>query len=335
MAKSSQVSVSIADPDPADFVYFLDATSQTSVTPAKIGFAGEFKAADRAALTAAGRIVGESAALNQSAATGFNLWPLISGLFTSKDSVPKSEYGALAQSILKAVLQYEDEFPLPADGTPTANGGYSFWAQDFEFTPGSPAPGAPATPTNEVYAGVTAVLWAGRQVLGDNVKILPVMSSSLFKTLGDSVGGAYSAEQIAGSNGSGGLLASLGLTTPSGKSPLPDGEWNFLSFLWANGLIDGFFGQQYNLKSPGIVTPDTKPFSDTSIPYALISAHDNPVQVATGSWHTTYNGDIPFESMVYWSADVDPAWNTGKPPVLTPTQAPLPGAVFAAIARGG
>ncbi|KZR69154.1 hypothetical protein PMIT1313_01614 [Prochlorococcus marinus str. MIT 1313] len=65
----------------------------------------------------------------------------------------------------------------------TSEGGYVFWAQDIEYDPTwVEKTGGNA---NEVYAGITALLWAGRQVLGDDFIIAPVPSSSILKNPGD------------------------------------------------------------------------------------------------------------------------------------------------------
>lgn len=328
-AQSCRISVSVADPVDTSFAYFLDDTAQSSRTPAPYGVAGEFSPVTRQTLAASGVVVGQSVALqNQQPTTGFNIWPAIAGLFTSATPVSPGDTQALARNIINAALLYPGEFPTASEATTTAKGGFVFWAQDFEFTPGK-------APTDEVYAGVTAVLWAGRQLLGQQMKILPVMASSLFKTLGDTIQGPYSSVDIAKGKGATPYLASLGLTLLPVNPSATDGEWNFLSFLQVNGLIDGFFGQQYNTKTPGIVTSDTKPFHDADLPYALVSAHDNPNQVTSGQWTTVYNGDILFHAMVYWSSQVDPLWNQSSPRVLTPTRAPLPTAAFAGYGRGG
>lgn len=309
-------------------VYFLGETSQTSNTPVGYGLIGEFSASERATLTGEGRIVGESVALKNNSPDddGYSLWPLIEHLFTSSTPVPESEKLALAQDILSSVQLYpglgpKDEFPSPAEGTPTAKGGYVFWAQDFEFAPGR-------TSTDGAYAGVLAVMWAGKQILGDSMKIFPVPASSLFKTLGSDTDGAYNSDHIIKGDGTTPYLTSLGLKgLPTNPAAGSNGEWNFLSLAYANDLIDGFFGQQYNSHFTGEVTPDTLAFYSADLPYALMSSYADPPQVATGGpWNSDYYGDIPFHAGVHWPYDVDPSW--GQPPAtnqkLKPTLVPLP-----------
>ncbi|MFM8890696.1 MAG: hypothetical protein ACKOTB_03560, partial [Planctomycetia bacterium] len=341
-AAVSRVSVSIAAADDDSLAYFLSGdTSQTVNTPAGYGVIGEFTADARRSLTAAGRIVGESVALkNNDSSIGYNLWPLISDLFKSRTPVAEGDRLALAKNILDCVQLYPglsptDEFPSAAEGAATAAGGYVFWAQDIEFFPG-------AALTDEVYAGVTALLWAGRQVLGDAMKIIPVPSSSLFKTLGDpsqgpSSKGPYRADHIVNGTPAVPYLASLGLKgLPTNPAQGSGGEWNFLSLLYENNLIDGFFGQQYNANQVGVISPDTLPFYSADLPYALESAHDHPSQVATGGpWTTVYNGPMPFHATVYWGDAVDRNWGQPAPAnqKLKPTQAPLPTQVFGLYGR--
>lgn len=305
-------------------VYFIDDTSQTVNTPKGYGVIGEFSAADRATLTATGRIVGESVGLiNNDGTDGYSLWPLISDLFTSTDLVPDGDKPALAQKILNQVMLYPgSEFPSPAEGTPTAAGGYVLWTQDFEFNPGH-------TSTDGAYAGVLAVLWAGNQILGDSMQVLPVPSSSLFKTLGSATDGAYNSDHIINGDATSPYLASLGLKTLPTTNPAAGsgGEWNFFSLAYANGLIDGFLGQQYNANSTGTVTEDTLQFYTADLPYALMSSYTDPDQVNTGGpWDSDYYGVIPFHAGVWWEGDVDPNW--GQPAStnqkLKPTPVPLP-----------
>lgn len=331
-AVSSQVWVSVAAPDDNSLVYFLSGdTGQTANTPTGYGVIGEFSAGTRSTLTAGGRIVGQSVALkNNDGTDGFSLWSFIKDLFTSSTPVADGEKLALAQTILSRVLVYPglsaaSEFPSPAEATPTSAGGYVFWSQDFEFTPGK-------TSTDEAYAAVLAVMWAGRQVLGPTFPIYPVPSSSLVKTLGSDTQGAYNSDHIIHGDGSTPYLASLGLSgLPANTNAGSGGEWNFLSLAYHNKLIDGFFGQQYNSKCTGVLTPDTKPFYSPDLPYALMSSYADPAQVATGGpWNTVYNGSIPFHGGVYWEDAVDPSWGQPAPAnqKLRPTQLPLPTRVF-------
>jgi len=307
-------------------VYFIDLTDQVTKVPAEYGVIGEFSAAERAALTASGRIVGESVALlNNDASVGYSLWPLISDLFESATPITEAERIPLATAILSKVLANKGlgpgaEFPDPSEGTPTPEGGYVFWAQDFEFAPDK-------TSTDGAYAGVLAVMWAGKQILGDSMKILPVPSSSIFKTLGGTGSyGAYSSSHIINGDGTTPYLASLGLTgLPTNPAAGSGGEWNFLSLAYANGLIDGFLGQQYNPTFTGTVTADTLAFYSADLPYALQSNYS--VQLSTGGpWNSDYYGSIPFHASVYWDGTVDPSW--GQPAStnqkLNPTPVPLP-----------
>ena len=68
-----------------------------------------------------------------------------------------------------------------------------------------------AAPTDEAYAGVLAVMWAGKQILGDAMKIIPVPSSSLFKTLGTEAE-PHDSDHIINGDGTTPYLTSLGLT---------------------------------------------------------------------------------------------------------------------------
>ena len=353
------------------FAYFLDNINDANValtmptassaTPISTVI-GEANAAQRLKWTSGwtlgggavdARIVGESIGLNDRT-PGRNLWPAISPLLSGTTPVVGAAAYDLAVSILSAVMSEADlapgqpgsEFPAAAESLPTVDGGYVIWAQDFEFQPGAAA-------TNDVYAGVTAVLWAGRQVLSHNLpsgqspmKIVPVPSSSLFKTLGDPNQGYLDTKLILEGGPGTPYLASLGL------KPLPQtntvtqtnthGEWNFLSTLYANGLIDGFLGQQYSVDNPaavpGSVSGDTLAFYPGHVvPFAILSAHDGPTQlqgqhdlIGNPPWPSRHAGDLPFGAGVYWTqTPIDPL-SAATPGVafdpanfLTPTPQPL------------
>ena len=302
----------------SNFAYFLDNINDSTVnsTPAGYAVIGEAGATDRANWTASGRIVGVSAALNQTSTN--SLWSTISSLFSSSTPVSPNQKNLLAQNIISNALQYPDEFPNPAEGNLTQSNGYVIWAQDFERDP--------LASTDELYAGVTAVLWAGRQLLGTNVKIIPVPASYLFKTLG-----GYNSGNIVHGDGATPYLASLGLSAPpTNPQTNSGGEWNFLSMLYENHLIDGFLGQQYAINNsgalPGSVSGDTMHFYE-DMPYAILSAHDNPPQLTSTSpggppWASHYYGDMPFQAGVYWNTNViDSSFNPSS--YLTPTESAL------------
>ena len=99
-------------------------------------------------------------------------------------------------------------------------------------------------------------------------------SSSLFKTLGSATDGPYDADHIINGDGTTPYPASLGLTTLPTTNPAAgsNGEWNLLSLVYANDLIDGFIGQHYNSAYTGEVTPDTLQFYSADLPYALMSS---------------------------------------------------------------
>jgi hypothetical protein len=295
-----------------NFAYFLDVINDSNVsnTPAGYAVIGEANSTQRGSWTESGRIVGMSVALNAS------LWSTISSNFSS--STPVVNKQVLAQNIITSALQYPGEFPLSVEKTPTANNGYVIWAQDFEYDSSSS--------TDELYAGVTAVLWAGRQLLGTDFKIIPVPASYLFKTLG-----GYNSSNIVNGVGSTPYLASLGLSAPPNNNPQAGsgGEWNFLSLLHANDLIDGFLGQQYAENNqdalPGSVSADTMHFYE-DIPYAILSAHDNPAQLTDTTiggppWKSHYDGDMPFQAGVYWHTNVVSSFDPSA--VLTPTEQSL------------
>jgi len=302
-----------------NFAYFLDVMNDNNVSSTPAGYAviGEASATDRANWTGSGRIVGLSAALNQSSTT--SLWSTISSLFSSSAPVAPNQRNLLAQNIISNALQYPGEFPNPAEGNLTQSNGYVIWAQDFEYD-------KEAT-TDELYAGVTAVLWAGRQLLGTNVKIIPVPASFLFKTLG-----GYNSSNVVHGDGTTPYLASLGLSALPTTNPQAGsgGEWNFLSMLFENHLIDGFLGQQYAINNsdalPGSVSLDTMHFYK-DMPYAILSAHDNPPQLTSTSsdgppWASHYYGDMPFQAGVYWNTNViDSSFNPSS--YLTPKESAL------------
>ncbi len=289
----------------SEFTFFLDQLKPSiRHIPAAASVIGEASPKERKRWTSKGRVVGMSCALRQSS-PGFNLWPRISKLFSSAAAIPVSEQPALAKSILKAVLKYRREFPKISEAKPTPQGGFTLWTQDFEFDPKA------NVNANEVYAGVTAVLWAGRQLLGKDFLIAPVPASSLFKNLGE-----FNTKQILRGQGKTPYLAALGLKGLPRNNP--EGglhrEWNFLSMLYRNKLIDGFLGQQYSTNNPdalpGSVSKDTRHFYPRhKLPYAILSSYDDPPQlpdttITNKPWKSSFQGALPFKAGIYFAGTV-------------------------------
>ena len=304
--------------------FFLDDLNVIDEIPATAVVIGEASIKQRKAWTADGRVVGMSAALNQDKADGFNLWSLVQPHLAGAGDNPDQA----AAAILNAVLKFGygtsgSEFPLAAEGTKTSKGGYTFWAQDFEYTPG------PDVAANEVYAAITAVLWAGRQVLDKSMLILPVPSSSLFKTLGDP-----DFDTIFGSNS---YLAELKLSNLPTRNPAAgsNGQWNALEIWHRNDLIDGFLGQQYSTNNPdalpGHLSKDTRAFPpDSTIPFAILSSNEQLIKTDLPDfpkpWRSLYNdssNNLPFTDGVYFDGQTSPA-NFNPADYLTPT----PGSVI-------
>ena len=117
------------------------------------------------------------------------------------------------------------------------------------------------------------------------------------------------------------------LTTQQ-KIDVANNKVDLLSFLHIaqynnRPLIDGILAQQYSCQPangnpcgkvnagalPGSFSSDTPTFYDTTLPFALMSAHDDPPQLQIPSatpappWKSYYlsnNQALPFQSGVYW-----------------------------------
>jgi len=317
----------MSEPSPFDFAFFLDDLSKPQVAELSdsksiSGFTviGEASAKLRKEFTNQGNIVGMSCSLLDrpgDGTSGYNLWPKIKGLFTS--SSPVADKKSLAEDILDSVLRYVPEFPDKNESV--AKPGYTIWAQDFEFNPGK------VDLHNEVYAAITAILWAGRQLLGKDFLITPVPSSSLFKNLGD-----FNTDVILNGDGSTPYLTSLGLNelkddnpqkNPDPSGPIWHGEWNFLSMLYENELIDGFLGQQYSINNadaiPGSISADTRHFYPSqNLPYSIISSWDGEVPQLQNNdqppppWKSHYDGLLPYQSGIYIHEEVPQNFNPSE-----------------------
>ena len=301
------------------YAYFLDQiTDQTPQQVSKnVTLIGEISKQQRKKWRKTRSAIGMSCALKgQNIKSGFNLWPLIKGSIPKKIKDPK----AAAQRILNRVLLYgyPGEFQSRKESIPSNQKGQTIWTQDFEFTPGK-------ANANEVYAGIIATLWAGRTLLGKKARIIPVPASSLFKNLGQpNIDRIFKQE---------GYLKALNLRNLSETNPDPasKGQWNVLSVLKHNNLIDGFLGQQYSQNNPdalpGSIANDTVRFHpDTPLPYAILSGVSQLRNTTVGQrpWPSAYAETMPFKAGIYFPAEISAKQSDFKPKrFLTPTSIPI------------
>lgn len=339
-----------------DYVYFLDDFSATNVQNVPSGYAviGETEATGanaRSVLTAAGRVVGTQTEFN---GTSQVTWTSgLQGLFngTAPDLSTPQARQAFALEVLRssgistdASNQPGGGFPVAADEEwkPTPAGGYVLFTQDLEGPIGTPEATA---------AAITAVMWASRELLGPDMKIIPVPASVLVKETAAN----WNLKAALNGDGTDNYLSFLGLGSALGASDqaaLDANEIDLFSLLHlvsAEGhpLIDGILSQQYSIHDaanppgmvncgavPGSFSTDTPAFYDAGLPYALMSAHDNPAQLfidvnpncasAAPPWDSHYHGSMPFLCGVYWSASVDASFDPSGylVPTVTATAPP-------------
>jgi len=270
--------------------FFLDGLTSWDNTPAGSTIMGNGSLASfQAPINNSGRIFGFSAALD---AYGSDLWPLI------KDAVNAADSTNRAQNILSAA------FPDNLSGR--GDSSKWFYSQNFKIGPSDKS----NTPANELYAGVAAVLWAFKQVYPD-IHSIPVFDSYYVKSLG-----VFDVRSINA------LLNPLKLNTiPS--NPRQGGQWNFISTLYYNGLVDGFIADNYTVGTEGKIPVDSLPFynQEPPIPYLLQSNYSKLLEEATLPIQSSYQGVLPLNASIYFgdgpSKPFDPA------SFLIPTQTPL------------
>ena len=310
------------------YAYFLDNVTDNTPneTPQDVVLIGELSNDQRTKWRESGRILGMSCALRgQSAATGYDLWSFIQEAKAIPNSIKDGKSAqAVAEKILDSVLTYNypGEFPTSQEVSTSKGNGYTIWMQDFEFTPNK-------ANANDVYAGITAVLWAGRQLLGSQAKIVPVPASSIFKNLGNP-----DIDEILNQPE---YLKALQLENLEKNNPEQGsgGQWNFLSVLKHNKLIDGFLGQQYSTNNidalPGSISKDTRHFDpSTELPYAVLSnaSQLSQTDIQGPPWPSYFDGDLPFEAGVYFA---DKASNFNPDNYLNPQQQTISQSALAQI----
>ena len=307
------------------FAYFLEALTDRTPkeVPKDVVLIGEISNTQRRKWRSKGRTIGMSCALKgQSAGTGFDLWPYIKNTIPTKIKNEKK----VAKKILNSTLIYPDEFQTTQESIPSKKKGHTIWMQDFEFTPNK-------AKTNDVYAGITALLWAGKTLLGDQASIIPVPASSIFKNLGNpDLDKIFKKSQY---------LKALNLRNLRKLNPEKGskGQWNFLSVLKHNDLIDGFLGQQYSKNNkdalPGSISKDTRDFDpSTHLPYAILSDVEQLRSTSIGKrpWSSYFDGKVPFQAGVHFADGISPQKKDFKADTyLKPTRQPISHSALAQI----
>ena len=275
-----------------DFVSSLDAGAV---------LIGEFSPENRTDLTS--KTLGVSHALkNNNKAKEYNFWKLIKGAVQNIDvSNPVAAKNA-AMKILDKVLVYPRE--LMTDKEILKQGSKLFWAQDIEFYPGTEDNPTSKEIAQEVYAGIIALLWAGRQVYGKSLQITPVVGSAVLQNLNpdpksdNELGGFVDIEALLTS---GDYLKQLQLNTlPKIKKDI---SVNLMSTLHSNGLIDGFINQDYNVKYLPGHQPIAKLDASLNTPFANQVNYTNIINTGTSRpFEIDYSGDsMPVNASIYFT----------------------------------
>ena len=347
-------SVAAAQSTP-DYVYFMDAFTPTNVTntPAGIAVIGETEATGahaRSVLTTGGRVVGTQTEFNTS--SNITWTHALNTLFNSTPpnlSTPAQRKQFALQILLASGISAEPPgapsggYPVPADDEwkATPAGGYVLYTQDIE---------GPVIEL-ETAAAITAVMWASREYLGPNMKIIPIPANAFIIEQTDQ----WNLKTVMEGSPSNNWLSYLSLksTLSAADQTALDADqidlFSFLHLASAEGhpLIDGIMPMMYSIcpnnevccgpdmpnyaltAPPGSLNVSSPPFYDTTLPYAILSAHGNPAQLFIGAnpdcpslvapWESHYHGSMPFLSGIYWHGNVDSSFNPSQ--YLTPTVA--------------
>ena len=284
-------------PSPSEFGFFLDVSGQWTKTIGTGVIIANERQSFGTAVNNDSRIFGFSAAFEDGDTSAMQNWNLLEGNKTKIKSSATDQ--VKAQNILLSVLvKGKDDkttlgvFPYSTAPDPT-KGEQWFYAQNFQVEGGT-------MNANEIYAQVAAITWAFKK-LYPNISSIPTFDSYFVKSNED----PFSIETINEK------LATLGLQiNPITESP-PGKNWNFISTLYANGLIDGFIAD--NFTDPGKIV-DSLPFSQNNIPYAMDSKYPNFTKEDNMvSNYYGFGNPMPLQASIYFDSNVDVP-NTGKTP---------------------
>lgn len=242
-------------------------------------------------------------------------WEFILALATSSDWETLSDLEKAKRILGSGTQTNQGAFLYPAsqltasEGIANKKGGYCFWAQDLEA---DATVSANSTQAQAQFAGIIAVLWAGRQVLGDAFKIIPVVSRSVLTNLHVNSQGKFDAE-LANLNDVMNLVKILtpNWITPTTTAPAgPYGRtsWNLMSLLKQNSLIDGFIYEQYSDNArngqPLTIPAVAAPFDPSvDLAYSLMGnwAMNLPQKSSLSQpIKTNYYGSLPSQANVYF-----------------------------------
>ena len=317
---------------PAPYVYFLDAnpTGNSSLTPSGYAVVIDGAPATRDPIATSGRLTGVTVEFTGGVDPSHVSWTTVQPAIAcwTGDIANQADRQQLAVNILTAAMGGSGAFAdFPTLDELKTTAGNLIWAQDFEaHIDACHGQGSP----EEVAAGILAVTWAGREILGGAIKIVPVPASAIVK--GEpALGGPWNLGTVLSSAN---YLAKLSLaqTMPEDMiAQLPTMDLlSALHLATAGGLplIDGVLIQQYGASPPGSPSADTPAFTDTTLPYAVLSSlYGDPSQFDPNNppatpWNSYYFGDMPFTAGVYWAGNTVTGI-TGFDPAkfLTPTLA--------------
>lgn len=345
------------------FAYFMDNFTDANLkveVPPGTTLIGWANATQRTSLAATGRVVGTSTAMSSNGGSkimwsdpGMSPAMDLKHLFntaTPPDLSTPAARQQFASLILAAASVDPSGFPAAVESMPTASGGYAMWCQDIE---------GPMAVPEETASAITAVMWAGRELLGPNMKVIPVPASVIQKQTAT----GWDLKAVLSGSASDNFVKFLGLRdtlSSSMQAQIDANAIDLLSMLHlvsAEGhvLIDGILAQQYSASGcdnsgdcpvnctsincgalPGQLSSDTPTFFDATLPYAILSAHDCPSQLflappidgcpgqsnAAAPWSSIYRGAMPFQAGVYWNqVSIDPVSVFDPLHYLTPTAA--------------
>ena len=250
---------------------------------------------------------------------------------------PNEYAGKLSQYKNKGAFLYTGDWLTTKEGSPdSTHSGFAFWAQDLELdnTIASNINSDKSQNSNALdsYAGIAAVLWAGRQKLGKGFQITPVTSKSVnvnllydpskgytnelidLKEVFDQVNNILPSALKNGYFASNNVPSTTVTMNDKSQKQIDRTSWNFMSLLFYNEIINGFISERYTqedvLRKRTIQMNPVAAFyepSTVNMPYALQGAINNPAElpdtpIASPLFKIDYNNKgFGMDSALYFS----------------------------------